>query len=169
MKTAALLALLLTLLVLIAPSGAASSRILPVERQIAACGIEVGIGFDKHGRERWRVAGDEWSVMSTGQQDNEIVNGTFTHNHMDYCSLTPEDVDYCASIGAECRAVFIRQKRLGVAIIHHAHTVWDLPPGAIEAENRKHFQRDDCSEWDKTWRGLMAKYGREYVDYEVIR
>lgn len=166
MKTAALLAVLVTLLALTAPTGAASSRILPVERQIASCGIEIGVGFDKTDRERWRVAGDENMNVSSWRQDGEIVLGTYSHNHPGEgrcVNLSYEDVAWAAGLELrEVRATSSEGGRAYVAVLRNPRHLYDLPDDAFAKALKRNEARGWCHAWEYAWRELG-------FDYEVLR
>jgi hypothetical protein len=62
-------------------SGTLVSRILAVEKQIVPLDFEVAVCFDEDGKELFRVAGDESTVVFSDEQYRLAHRGYLTHNH----------------------------------------------------------------------------------------
>lgn len=129
---------------------------------IATSPVEIGIGYDARGRERWRFTGTEDGQETMPDwMPRSIRGGTFTHNHVgeDHCvDLSVDDVQFGAYYHlAEIRAVGYEAGRVYVAIIEHPR--WITTDQYNAAWNRE-AGKDWCTRGAAAWAALGVVFER---------
>lgn len=132
------------------------ATVLTVEREIAAMPVEIGIGLDSRGRERWRVVGDVEGFDPSLRQGWAVRGGVVTHNHVggDHC-VTPSvgDIQFGAYYRlAQIRAVGIENGVVTVGIIYR-------PRNISEAQWNDAFNRFAALPWCERIAAAWASLG----------
>lgn len=139
------------------PHPAHAAVVLSAERDIAALPYEVGIGYDRSGRERWRFVGTEDGQAAMPEwMPRSIRGGVFSHNHVgeDHCvNLSVDDVQFGAYYRlSEIRAVGIENGVVTVGIIYR-------PRNISEAQWNDAFERFAALPWCERIAAAWASLG----------